>query len=77
MNHEVDQLTAQLRDAGACAAQQKATLQRMAEILEEDYILNLPPQKAILVALATLEKRTKVAPGLKAKAKQLGQQYRV
>lgn len=77
MNNEVDQLTAQLRDAETTPAAQKAAVQRMGEILEEDYILNLPPQKPILVALAALQKRPKVAPALKAKAKKLGQQYRV
>lgn len=77
MNNEVDQLTAQLRDPEMTPAAQKAALQRMGEILEEDYILNLPPQKSILVALAALEKRAKVAPALKAKAKKLVQQYRV
>ena len=77
MNNEVDQLTAQLRDPETSPAQLKAALLRMGEILEEDYILNLPPQKPLLVALTALQKRTKVPPALKAKAKKFVQQYGV
>ena len=77
MNNEVDSLTAQLRDSAAGAAQQKAALQRLGEILEEDYILNLPPQKPVLVALSALQKQAKVAPALKAKAKRLLQTYQI
>lgn len=77
MNNEVDSLTAQLRDPAASAAQLKAALQRLGEILEEDYILNLPPQKPILVALSALQQQAKAAPALKAKAKRLLQSYRI
>lgn len=77
MNNEVEQLAVQLRDSESSPAQQKAALQRLGEILEEDYILNLPPQKPILVALSALEERAKVAPSLKAKAKKLRKRYRV
>lgn len=77
MNNEVDQLSAQLRAPQASAAQRKAALQGLAEILEQDYILNLPPQKPILLALSALQKRVKFSPSLKAEAKRLERQYQI
>jgi len=64
-----------LLDADATTAKQRAALKWFAEYLEEGYILNLPPSKAIFQALETFSKRTKVDATLKTRAKNLIKKY--
>lgn len=61
--------------ADATAAKQRAVLKWFAEYLEEGYILNLPPSKAIVRALDTFSKKAKVDAALKTRAKNLIKKY--
>lgn len=75
MNNEVNQTIDKLLDKTASRAQRSAALKRVSEVLEEDYILNLPPQRPILKALNTLAGRSAVEPAVKSKAKRLVKEY--
>ncbi len=75
MNGEVNKFIDQLLDRDSNSAKRKTALQRLGEVLEEDYILNLPPQRPILKALGTVSTRVGVEPGVKSKAKKLIKEY--
>lgn len=77
MNNQVNQTIDQLLDQASLSAMRKAALKQLGETLEEDYILNLPPQRPILKALNVLAVRAGVEPALKLKAKQLVKEYGV
>ncbi len=78
MNKEVeDMIEVLLASEPGSSAPRKAALKRLGEILEEDYILNLPPQKPILRALETLAQTSGVEPALKNKAQKLIKAYGV
>lgn len=76
MSAEETEAIARLLDTAATTAKQKAALKWFAEYLEEGYILNLPPSKAIVQALETFSKRAKVESALKTRAKNLIKKYR-
>lgn len=57
--------------------QQKAALKRLSEMLEETYILNLPPSKPILKALLTYSKKAKAPDTLAKRAAKLHKQYKI
>lgn len=76
MSAEENEAIDRLLDADATTAKQKAALKWFAEYLEEGYILNLPPSKAIVQALETFSKRAKVEAALKTRAKNLIKKYR-
>lgn len=71
VNHNVDVLL----DRDSKVAQRKSALKYLSEVLEEDYILNLPPQRPILKALDTVSRRAGVEPAVKSKAKKLIKEY--
>jgi hypothetical protein len=75
MNEEVNQSIDQLLDPESSRAQRQSALQHLGEVLEEDYILNLPPQRPILKALESLARRATVEAAVKAKAKKLMKEY--
>lgn len=75
MNNEVNQSIDCLLDGEASPAQRKAALKHLGEVLEEDYILNLPPQRPILKALESLSRKAGAEPALKSKAKRLIKDY--
>ncbi|MGJ8639411.1 MAG: hypothetical protein ACSHYA_08460 [Opitutaceae bacterium] len=75
MSAELNQQVDKLLDKGSSSAQRKAALKYLGEVLEEDYILNLPPQRPILKALESLSRRTGVEPAVKSKAKKLMKEY--
>ncbi|MGJ8648767.1 MAG: hypothetical protein ACSHX4_00285 [Opitutaceae bacterium] len=75
MNDEVNQTIAELLSKSATLAKRRAALKRLSEVLEEDYILNLPPQRPILKGLEKLSEQTGVEPALKSKAKKLIKTY--
>jgi len=58
-------------------AQQKAALQRLGEMLEESYILNLPPSKNILQALLSYSKKRQAPAALSKRAAKLYKQYKI
>ncbi|NQY32640.1 MAG: hypothetical protein HRT56_05660 [Coraliomargarita sp.] len=76
MSAEENEAIDRLLDADATTAKQKAALKWFAEYLEEGYILNLPPSKAIVQALETFSKRATVEAALKTRAKNLIKKYR-
>lgn len=67
----------QLLGTDSTLAQQKAGLKRLGEMLEESYILNLPPSPKTFEALEKYARKTKADKMLKAKAKRLCDQYRL
>ena len=71
MSAEEKDAIARLLDPKASTAKQKATLKWIAEYLEESYILNLPTSKAVIQALESFSKQSKVDTALKARAKNL------
>ncbi|HAV12343.1 MAG TPA: hypothetical protein DCX06_02440 [Opitutae bacterium] len=75
MNGEVNERINDLLDKGASGAKRKAALKYLGEVLEEDYILNLPPQRPILKALDTVSRRANIEPVVKSKAKKLIKEY--
>ena len=75
MNNEVNQNIERLLDQDATLAQRKTALKQLGEVLEEDYILNLPPQRPILKALESLSRRGAVESAVKSKAKKLIKEY--
>jgi hypothetical protein len=75
MNSEVNKTIDHLLDKASSGAQRKMALKQLGEVLEEDYILNLPPQRPILKALNTLAGRAGVEPTVKSKAKKLIKEY--
>ena len=75
MNGEVNQSIDRLLDKEATSAQRKSALKHLGEVLEEDYILNLPPQRPILKALESLTRRAGVEPTVKSKAKKWIKEY--
>jgi hypothetical protein len=77
MNSELEQTIDKLLADQSSGAQRKAALKQLGEIMEEDYILNLPPQKPILVALDALSQQSGVEATLKTKAKKLIKEYRI
>lgn len=77
MDAEETQAIEQLLGAESTLAQQKAGLKRLGEMLEESYILNLPPSKKIFDALAKYARKSKADKALKAKAKRLCDQYKL
>jgi len=77
MDQEESQNIEKLLAAESTDAQQKAALSRLAELLEESYILNLPPSKLILKALQTYSKRSKAPAALGKRAGKLHAQYKI
>ncbi|MGJ8652246.1 MAG: hypothetical protein ACSHX8_03130 [Opitutaceae bacterium] len=71
VNHNIDVLLS----SESKAAQRKAALKYLSEVLEEDYILNLPPQRPILKALDAVSRRASVEPAVKSKSKKLIKEY--
>lgn len=67
----------QLLDKASSEGQQKTALKRLGEMLEESYILNLPPSKVILQALQAYAKRSQVPSPLANRAKKLYAQYKI
>jgi len=59
------------------AAQATAALKRLSELLEETYILNLPPSKHILEALDTFSKKPKIEASLARRATKIRDQYKL
>lgn len=72
-NENIEQLLA----PHSSEAQQKAALGRLSEMLEETYILNLPPSKHILEALDTFSRKKDAPPNLVRKATKVQQEYRI
>lgn len=58
-------------------SQQKAALKRLSEMLEENYILNLPPSKPILIALLSYSKKIKAPDSLAKRAAKIHKEYRI
>ena len=77
MDTEETQNIEKLLSADSTEAQQRAALTRMAELLEETYILNLPPSKTILKALQTYSKRSKSPAVLAKRAAKLQAKYKI
>lgn len=77
MDAEETQAIEQLLGPDSTLAQQKAGLKRLGEMLEESYILNLPPSPKTFEALAKYARKTKADKTLKAKAKRLCDQYKL
>lgn len=77
MDAEETQAIEQLLGADSTLARQKAGLKRLGEMLEESYILNLPPSPKTFEALAKYTRKTKADKTLKAKAKRLCDQYKL
>jgi len=75
MNSEVNETIAQLLDKASTNAERTIALQQLGEVLEEDYILNLPPQRPILNALKIITARTTVEVAINLKAKRLLKEY--
>jgi len=75
MNDEENEAIERLLDPEASAAKQKTELKWIAEYLEESHILNLPPPKAIIRALETYSKRSKVDSSLNSRARNLIKNY--
>lgn len=75
MNSEVNQSIDRLLDKEATSAQRKSALKQLGEVLEEDYILNLQPQRPILKVLESVSRRAGIEPAVKSKAKKLIKEY--
>lgn len=75
MNVEINQSIDRLLDKESTSGQRKSALKHLGEVLEEDYILNLPPQRSILKALESLSRRVGVEPAVKSKVKKLIKEY--
>ena len=75
MSSEVAQQIEVLLNADSSAAQRKSALKYFSEVLEEDYILNLPPQRPILKALDAVSRLSGAEPAIKSKAKKLIKEY--
>jgi len=67
----------QLLDSESNQSQQKAALTRLGEVLEEDYILNLPPQRPILKALVAFARKASLTVPIRQRAKKLIKEYGV
>ena len=77
MDAEETQAIELLLGTDSTLAQQKAGLTRLGEMLEESYILNLPPSPKTLDALAKYARTSKADKTLKARAKRLCDQYKL
>lgn len=77
MDAEETQAIEQLLGTDSTLAQQKAGLKRLGEMLEESYILNLPPSSKIFEALGKYTRKTKADKIMKARAKRLCDQYKL
>lgn len=77
MDHNESDTIEKLLAPTSSEAQQRAALKRLSELLEETYILNLPPSKQILKALETYSKRSKAPATSAKKAAKLHKQYRI
>ncbi|MEM8867443.1 MAG: hypothetical protein AAGC73_04165 [Verrucomicrobiota bacterium] len=76
-NNEENDAVACLLDEGSSPAHLKRALKRIAEILEECYILNLPASQSIMAGLESFSKKTEVDATLKTRAKNILKQYRL
>ena len=77
MSAEENEAIDKLLDPDASAAQQRATLRWFAEYLEQGYILNLRPSRAIMNALEDFADMPQVAAALKTRAKNLQTKYKI
>ena len=75
MENEVNQAIDRLQGKASTTADRKIALRRLSEILEEDYILNLPPQRPILKALERVSRKPDIEASLKVRVKGLIEQY--
>ncbi len=77
MDVEEAEAIEQLLGTDSTLAQQKAGLKRLGEMLEESYILNLPPSSKTFEALGKYARKTKADKTLKARAKRLCDKYKL
>ncbi len=77
MSAEEKEAIDQLLDPDASAARQRATLKWFAEYLEQGYILNLRPSRAVMNALEDFADLPHVAAALKTRAKNLHTKYKI
>lgn len=77
MDVEETQTIEKLLGAESSAEGQKAALKRLSEMLEETYILNLPPSKKILSALNRYAKKTGTPASLAKRAAKVHNQYKL
>lgn len=76
MSAEENEAIEKLLDPAASTAQQRATLKWFAEYLEQGYILNLRPSRAIMNALEDFADLPKAAAALKTRAANLHKKYK-
>jgi len=77
MDKEESETIERLCAAGSDPKAQKAALKRLAEMLEETYILNLPPSKKILTALSRYAKQAGTSPVVSKQALKVRNQYKI
>ncbi|WP_269527042.1 hypothetical protein [Coraliomargarita parva] len=77
MDSEAKDIIDRLLDTGGTEATQKAALKRAGELLEEHYILNLPPSTDILKALAKYSKSSRAPSSLARRAARLHKDYKI
>ncbi len=75
MHAEENRQLAILLSAGSSTDEREGALRRIAEILEEDHILNLPPSGRALDGLKRFASRADADPKSKARARRLVKTY--
>jgi vacuolar-type H+-ATPase subunit E/Vma4 len=77
MTSEEKDLLDQIRSEGADLKSREKALQRLGEILEETFILDLLPDKAVIQALEKMATTKATPASLKRKAKSLVKAYKI